>query len=787
MNPKIEKIIEFHKIRQSLASYASTDLGKQMAQTIAVMNQPQKIQDALDETGDGVELYRLKNGIPIPRLKDISMAIKRLELEAVLNGQELSGILRTLTTSKQVSQFFDKVREEELDLKRLYPLADKIVHLPEITRTLQDSISEDGRVLDDASPALKAIRQGISRAEQAVRSQLESYLSGKSANYLSDNLITIRNDRYVVPVKAEYRNVFGGIVHDQSSTGQTLFMEPQAVVTLNNKLKELQSQEKAEVERILYELSMELVPYTEDLRENHYLLGLFDLINAKAIYAHHLKATRPRVNLDNHIAIWQGRHPLIDPDRVVANDILIGQEYQAIVITGPNTGGKTIQLKTLGMIQLMAQAGLYIPANENSQVGIFNEIFADIGDEQSIEQNLSTFSSHMTTIVHILDQIDDKSLVLLDEIGSGTDPQEGASLAIAILDYIGSKNSFVVATTHYPELKAYGYNRPGTINASMEFDSDSLQPTYRLLLGIPGRSNAFDISSRLGLPDQVIEQARSFISLESQDLNEMISDLEQKRRLVERESIELQDNLEASQILLDDLQKEYVAYQTNKERLIDSAKEKANDLLEKTQVEAEAILSNIRDLQLKGQANLIKEHEMIEQRANLSQLKHERSLSKNKVLKREKVKKSLKVGQTVDVTSFGQKGVLVEEVSPKEWVVQMGIIKMKMSVDELVPLEDDKDKNRKSQVILRSANASHVSSELDLRGQRYENALKELDQYLDAAILAGYPRVTIIHGKGTGALQQGVHKALKNHRSVASFEYAPMNTGGTGATIVLFK
>ena len=785
MNSKIEKVLEFDKIRAQLAEYATSEKGKQMIKELPIEVEEKAIQHKIEETADGVELLRLKQGIPIPRLKDISFALKRLELEAELNGRELSDILRVLTTTHEVERFFEKVEEEEIALKRIPRLVEKLESIPEVTKELEASIREDGYVLDSASPTLHGIRVGIQKTEQEIRRQMDQYLTGKNAQYLSDTIITIRNDRYVLPVKAEYKSVFGGTVHDQSATGQTLFMEPQAVVNLNNKLREYQVQEKREVERILWELSQKLMPYTNSLHQNHYVLARLDVVNAKGQYANEIKATEPIIDQQNHVALWKAWHPLLDREKAVANDIILGEEYQAIVITGPNTGGKTILLKTVGVIQLMAQMGLYIPAGENSRVGIFTEIFADIGDEQSIEQNLSTFSSHMSNIVSILKKINDKSLLLIDEIGSGTDPQEGSSLAIAILDYIASKQSYVIASTHYPELKAYGYDRPKTINASMEFDGDTLQPTYQLLLGVPGRSNAFDISKRLGLPSIIIDQARGLLSEEDQDLNAMISDLEQKRRRAQRDADKMRHQLELSTQLLEDLQKETEQFKANKARLLEEAKERANTLIEQSKDDADKILSEIRELQLRSKQSTVKEHEMIEKKTALTDLKHEQALKKNKVLRKEKAKKALQVGQSVEVLSFGQRGTLVEKVNDKEWVVQLGIIKMKIAVEDLSPIAEAQE--AKQQVIVKSARASHVSSELDLRGKRYEEAMKDLELYLDAAILANYPRVTIIHGRGTGAIQQGVHKVLRSHRSVASFEFAPMNTGGNGATIVTFK
>lgn len=512
-----------------------------------------KVQQWQEETEDGAKLLRLKGGMPIPKLQNIKPHLKRLEIGAMLNGIEIAQIGKVLRTTTEVTRFFDDLSEIGVELFRLYELVAKLVTLPTLNQMIREAIDEDGHVMDDASQALKGIRTGMKRSESNIREKLDSLIRGKNAQYLSDALVTMRNDRYVIPVKAEYRNHFGGVVHDQSSTGQTLFIEPQSVVDLNNKLRQLQIEERQEIDRILAELSNEIAPYGAEILNNMFLLGKIDFIGAKAAYGKNIKATRPLVNEENDVRFIQARHPLIDEKQAVANDILIGGDYQALVITGPNTGGKTITLKTLGLLQLMGQSGLQLPVAEGSQMGIFTEVFADIGDEQSIEQSLSTFSSHMTNIVSILNKIDDKSLILFDELGAGTDPQEGAALAIAILDQVGAVGSYVMATTHYPELKAYGYNRPGTINASMEFDVETLSPTYRLLIGVPGRSNAFEISKRLGLDTAVIDSARSLIDGESQNLNEMIADLENRRKMTEMEYHEVRQYVEEAEALYQDL------------------------------------------------------------------------------------------------------------------------------------------------------------------------------------------------------------------------------------------
>lgn len=791
MNSKIIKTLEFEKIRQQLAKFAATEIGKQQLLTLEPSTTFEDVQRKQDESDDGRKVLRLKGGIPVPRLANIGLPLKRLQIGGNLNGKEIAQIGRVLSTTKEVMSFFDWFREHEIAFFHLYEIVDGLVDLPDLRKRITSSVSDDGDILSDASVELRRIRQAIKSGEGAIRTKLDDLIRTK-ASYLSETLVTIRNDRFVLPVKQEYRNAFGGIMHDQSATGQTLFIEPQAVLELNNKLRTLRADEKREEERILYELSALLEPHIQELRYNHEILAILDMINAKARYSESINGTKPHLSKENHVAIWAARHPLIDQEDVVANDLLIGEEYQALIITGPNTGGKTIALKTLGLIQLMGQAGLQIPAAEDSQIGIFTEIFADIGDEQSIEQSLSTFSSHMTNIVSFLDKANDQSLLLFDELGSGTDPQEGASLAISILDYIGAKGSYVMATTHYPELKVYAYNRPGTINASMEFNSESLAPTYRLQIGIPGRSNAFDISRRLGIPSQIIDQATGFIQEDSQSLNEMIADLEQKRRKAEQESHRLEKQIQESDRLLEELKRETETLEFAKQKEIDKAKKEANSILSKTKEEAELLMQEIREMQMNVSKNAqVKEHELIGLRKQFDDLRQEDTVPSNKVLRREKEKKKLKVGDEVITESYGQRGILVEKSGQNQWVVQLGIMKMKLPETDLrrIQPEPEKETRRTKRQIatVRSNTASHVSTQLDLRGFRYEEALQELDSYLDASLLAGYPQVTIVHGKGTGAIRKGVTDALKRHPQVKSFDFAPQSSGGNGATIAVFK
>ena len=501
MNQKSLSVLEYDKIKQKVLNYAVTEMGKRQAEHLTPQSDFETVERQLLETKDGVDVLRLKGGLPLSKLVLITKHLKRLEIGATLNGVELAQISQVLRATNEIHCFLATLADEKVEFHYLYELDQQLATLPKLTKRLRLCLENDGYVTDDASSLLRSLRRQITNTEATIRNRLVALTRGSQAKYLSGANVTIRNERYVIPVKAEHKGKFGGIVHDQSSSGQTYFIEPREIVELNNRLKQEQVAEKEEILRILRELSGEVAPYTAELANNAELLGEFDFINAKAKYAKEIKATQPLLSKENDIYLRQVWHPLLQMDKAVKNDIVLGKDYQAMVITGPNTGGKTITLKTLGLVQMMGQSGLFIPAFEESRIGIFKEIFADIGDEQSIEQSLSTFSSHMTNIVKILKQVDQDSLVLFDELGAGTDPQEGAALAIAILDAIGAKGAYVLATTHYPELKTYGFERAQTINASMEFNEETLRPTYRLLIGIPGQSNAFNISERLGLDE----------------------------------------------------------------------------------------------------------------------------------------------------------------------------------------------------------------------------------------------------------------------------------------------
>ncbi|MBC1318608.1 endonuclease MutS2 [Listeria welshimeri] len=785
MEKKVEAILEFDKIKKQLTEFASSSLGEQAILELAPATDFQVVQKSQLETEEGAKIIRLRGSAPITGLTDVFAHLKRLEIGGDLNGLEIYQIGSNLRVSRQMKNFMTDLLEMGVELPLLGALSDELLVLKEVEEDIAISVDESGKILDTASEALSTIRRTLRRTEDRVREKLESYLRDRNASkMLSDAVITIRNDRYVIPVKQEYKGHYGGIVHDQSASGQTLFIEPQSVVDLNNERKALQAKEKQEIERILAEISASLAGWINEIHHNTFILGRYDFIFAKARFGKAMKAVTPHLSDAGIVHLIAARHPLLDAANVVANDIYLGEDFTTIVITGPNTGGKTITLKTLGLLTLMAQSGLQIPAQEDSTIAVFEHVFADIGDEQSIEQSLSTFSSHMTNIVSILEKVNHKSLILYDELGAGTDPQEGAALAIAILDASHEKGASVVATTHYPELKAYGYNRVHATNASVEFNVETLSPTYKLLIGVPGRSNAFDISRRLGLSENIITEARSLVDTESADLNDMISSLEEKRNLAETEYEEARELARGADALLKDLQKEITNYYQQKDKLMEQAREKAANIVTKAEIEAEEIIHELRTMQLNGAAG-IKEHELIDAKTRLGKAKPK---TINKTIPQAPKQKPhvFQVGDNVRVLSLGQKGTLLNKISDKEWNVQIGIIKMKIKTTDLEYIQPETPKKQRIITSVHSSD-SPAKSELDLRGERYEDALQKVDKYLDEALLAGYPQVAIIHGKGTGALRTGVTEYLKNHRMVKSIRFGAAAEGGNGVTIVEFK
>lgn len=781
------KTLEYEKVRQQVATYCTSSIGKSAVDELVPQTDYEKVVQLLEEMDEGLSILRVKGNVPMGGIFDVRPAARRAQIGGMLSAMELMEVSSTIRASRILRNFIEDIESEEvIEIPHFIAKKEAMPVLTGLQHEINNCIDDNGSVLDAASQTLRSIRQSLRAEEAKVRSKLESLIRGSNASkMLSDTLVTIRNDRFVIPVKQEYRHHYGGIVHDQSSSGQTLFIEPDSIVQANNEIHRLKMKEQAEIERILLALSAMVEEVAPDLFNLVKVLGEIDVILAKGKYGQANKCTMPKMNNDGYIRLIRARHPLLPIETAVPNDIEFGKDITAIVITGPNTGGKTVTLKTVGLCTLMAQAGLPVPALDGSELAVFKQLFADIGDEQSIEQSLSTFSSHMVNIVDILQKFDFQSLVLFDELGAGTDPQEGAALAISILDEVHGRGARVMATTHYPELKAYGYNRPGVANASVEFDIETLSPTYRLLIGVPGRSNAFEISSRLGLPESIIDRAKSFTGTDRHEVESMIASLEETRRQSEDDAERSHELLMESEELRKELQGKLQAYEERKEALDKKAKEKARKIVDEAKREAESIIAELREMR-KNADQVVKEHELIEARKRLEEAT---PLENNKVLKKAAQVKAraqnLVVGDEVKVLSYGQRGTLLEKVSNTEWVVQMGILKMKISDSDLEYIKPEKEPVQRMAGV-KNRN-SHVKLELDLRGERYEDAIIRTEKYIDDALLANYGRVSIIHGVGTGALRQGIQSYLKKHKRVKSFRFGEAGEGGLGVTVVELK
>ena len=778
MNTKILDQLEFNKVKDQFTEYLQTEQAQAELRDLVPMTNPERIQNQFTEIQEMAEIFVEHHGFAIGSLRAISEPLRRLELDADLNIQELIAIKKVLQASADLGRFYADLENVELiALKRLF---EKIEAFPSLQGSLQ-SINDGGFIEHFASPELQNIRRQLKSCDDAIRQTLQDILK-KSGHMLAESLIASRNGRSVLPVKNTYRNRIAGVVHDISSSGNTVYIEPRAVIQLNEEITQLRADERHEMARILHELSEQLRPQAAAIANNAWIIGHLDLIKAKYRFMRDCKAVVPEVSSNRSIQLLQLRHPLIE--NAVANDLHFTEDLTEIVITGPNTGGKTIMLKTLGLAQIMAQSGLPILADPGSRVGIFSQVFADIGDEQSIEQSLSTFSSHMTNIVSILNQVDTASLILLDELGAGTDPQEGAGLAIAILEDLRLRGIKTMATTHYPELKAYGIETAGVQNASMEFDTASLRPTYRFMQGVPGRSNAFEIARRLGLSETIIQDAMKMTNTDN-DVNQIIEKLEaqtleSRKRLDTIQEVE-QENLKFNRAL----RKLYNELTRERETELNKAREEAKEIVDMALSESDRILQG---LHAKSQ---LKPHEIIEAKAQLKKLAPETvDLSKNKVLKKAKKARAPKVGDEILVISYGQRGTLVKQLKDGRWEAQVGLIKMTLEEKEfnLIKAEKEAAQPKKRQVnVVKRSNTSGPRARLDLRGKRYEEAMQELDGFIDQALLNNMAQVDIIHGIGTGVIREGVTKYLRRNKHVKSFEYAPQNAGGSGATIVTFK
>ncbi|MCT3613131.1 endonuclease MutS2, partial [Lactobacillus acidophilus] len=666
MNNKILKILEFGEITDRLGALAITSPAKERAEKLLPSSDFDQVQNDIKQTLALTNLLRIKGQLPLTNFKDVRPSTKRLGVKANLNAQELGNLLLVLSLAQEINEFLEDV-DEKVDLTIIDPILDQLDVPDLLFRELKKSIDYDGEVLDTASSELARLRHDIASNEEDIKNRMTTYTKGNSSKYLSEQIVTIRDDRYVIPVKQEYRAKFGGVVHDQSASGQTLFVEPEAVLNLNNRQQNLIAKEKQEIRNILKHLSNIAREDIDSLNNIASALTSLDFLQAKAKLAKEMKASEPKLTKDHSLNLRNARHPLINPEKVVPNNIRLGGDFDTMLITGPNTGGKTITLKTAGLLQLMAQSGLFIPAEEDSQVGVFEQIYADIGDEQSIEQSLSTFSSHMNDIIAIMKNVNSETLVLIDEIGAGTDPEEGASLAISILDFLRKKDAKIMVTTHYPELKLYGYNRPRTTNASMEFDLKTLSPTYRLQIGIPGHSNAFAIARRLGMREDVVKNAQELMSDEDSDINKMIAKLNAQTKAATTARNRLETSLDRSQKLEQKLQQALDWYNQRVQKQLDFAQERANEIIAKRRKKADKIIE-----QLEQQKNVgIKENKIIEAKGELNSLERQaNNLAHNKVLQREKRRHHVSIGDRVKVLSYGQTGTITKQLSEHEYEVQ---------------------------------------------------------------------------------------------------------------------
>lgn len=782
MNQRVLHVLEFDKIRKQVIGLASSSLGKNRAEDLAPNSDLFIAESWQQETAEGVAVYRLRGLIPLGGLHDNRGAVRRAAIGGALNARELADIADTVMSGRRLKKFLADTHDQE-PLPRLMHYCEVIPDGRALEDAIRQAIDENADVRDTASPDLRRLRSEKRSAQARIKEKLDSIIrSSSTQKMLQEPIITQRGDRYCVPVKVEYRGSFNGIVHDQSASGNTLFIEPQAVVNLGNALRELEFQEEREVAKILQALSALVAQQASELQDGLDSLAEIDFIFAKANYANQLKATRPQLNDQGVIRVKRARHPLIDPQEVVPSDLRLGEDFSHLIITGPNTGGKTVTLKTFGLLTLMAMSGLHVPADDDSELSTFDEVFADIGDEQSIEQSLSTFSSHMTNIVKILEQVDFRSLVLFDELGAGTDPTEGAALAMSILDFLKERGVRTVATTHYSELKAYALNEPNAINASVEFDVQSLRPTYRLLIGVPGRSNAFAISKRLGLRDSIIEEAKSRLTTEEVQVDQLIRKLEQNQLIAERERREAEAMRRELERERAEFEKERDSYLNQRDRLMQRAEEEARQAVHKAEREADEILSELRRLAAEERGQ-IKEHKLIDLKKKFDEaapkLKRD---TKPKTAKPSD--RPLQAGDHVRVVHLNQKGHILE-IKGKDAMVQIGSMKTKVKTNQLELLEQEKQPTRT--VASRKDKPKSISMELDLRGLNVEEGILEVDRYIDNALLAGLTSVHIIHGMGTGVLRKGIQEFLKTHRQVKSFRLGGEGEGGLGVTVATLK
>lgn len=793
MNEKVLKTLEYDKIISQLASFAGSPLAKQTCAELTPSSDLCEIQARQRETSDALSRLLRRGSISFSGVTDVRGILKRLEIGSILSIGELLRICKLLEVCARVKAYSRGDTEED-SRDSLDELFEALQPLTPVSLEIRRCIISEDELSDDASGTLFKIRRSMRQTNDKVHAQLTSMVNGSARTYLQDAVITMRNGRYCIPVKAEHRGQVPGMIHDQSSTGSTLFVEPMAVVKLNNELRELELKEEQEIEVILSTLSSLVASETETISDDLELLTRLDVIFAKAQLSRSYNGSEPKFNMNGWIRIKKGRHPLLDKKKVVPIDIHLGRDFQLLIITGPNTGGKTVSLKTVGLFTLMGQAGLHIPAFDGSELSIFEEVFADIGDEQSIEQSLSTFSSHMTNIVSILGKATDRSLVLFDELGAGTDPTEGAALAIAILSNLHRRGARIMATTHYSELKVFALSTPGVENGCCEFSVETLRPTYRLLIGVPGKSNAFAISSKLGLSDEIIEEAKTHLTEQDESFEDLITDLENSRVTIEKEREEIDRYKQEIQTLKKRLEQKQDKLENSREAILRKANEEARAILQDAKDYADTTMRNFNKF---GKANVSAremEQERDRLRKKLSGVEKNLAIKTEKKPKKELKAKDLKIGDAVKVLSLNLKGTVSTLPNDKgNLYVQMGILRSQVNLKDLERIDEPDitgpgvSKGAGGSGKIKMAKSASVSMELNLLGKTVDEAVAELDKYLDDAYLAHMPSVRIVHGKGTGALRKGVHNYLRRNKHVKSFRLGEFGEGDAGVTIVEFK
>lgn len=778
------RVLEFTKIRERLSEMAVSAMGKARIGGLVPSSRIEEVRAWQQETEEAGNVISYIGGNPIPEFSDIGHHLKMATVGGTLSQKALLQVGETLRAARSARSSLVTDRE---DTPRITALARQLFTNRPLEEEIFNAILSEDEISDHASPELASIRRHIRQCNDRVRDKLNAIIHNPNMQkYLQDALITVRNGRYVIPVKSENRQNVPGLIHDQSASGATLFIEPMGVVEINNDLKQYLAKEKQEIERILAELTAKLAPDAQDMAHNLIVLSELDMIFAKAMLGKAMRATEPKLNDQGRINLMGARHPLIDPDKVVPSNLWMGQDFTTLVVTGPNTGGKTVTLKTVGLLTLMAQAGLQIPANYGSEISVFDEVYADIGDEQSIEQSLSTFSSHMTNIVYILKNVTPRSLALFDELGAGTDPTEGAALAMSILERLRKMGVTTLATTHYSELKAYALSQTGVENASVEFDVDTLRPTYRLSIGVPGKSNAFEISRKLGLPDEIIEDANQRLTNEHIRFEDVIANAEYHRQIAERERQLAEQAHRETQKIRDEAERLQKELEQQRSVMLKKAKEDAKKVLLKAQRESEQIISELKRSRSRDGAQL-KEHELNEMRRKLQGSLDEMGEALSTPVTRVAPPKDLKPGETVELIHLGTKGTVITPPNDKgEATVQAGIMKMKVHVSQLRRMEETpKEKKKTGNKIQISARPA--SMEVDVRGMNLEEAIGEVDMFIDNAVLAGLKTVSIIHGKGAGILRSGIQQHLKRYPAVQEFRLGRFGEGEDGVTIVTLK